>query len=345
MNPFLQRLIAALQRRSLPAQTAVISAAIILVALIADYIVNVVLMPGVTPYTPVGTLVIALAVAPPFTFFALRLAAIARIANDRLAAEQSARAALEAAHEARSRFLANTSHELRTPLNGIIGYSELMLETAEAEGRENDANDHRRVVALSHRLLHLLNGLLDLAKVEAKRISLNIDRYDVRELLVEAVESVRGQADANGNRLELCIAEDLSDGRADAHRLGQCVQNLLSNAAKFTRNGVVSVSATRRREAGMDWLSIDVRDTGDGIAPERQVVLFEPFMAPDSSIERHGVGLGLVITQRLARLMGGDVSVASTPGQGSCFTLRAPLFAPEPASSEDDSALRVQSAA
>ena len=302
-----------------------ISAIITLIALAADYLVNVVLMPGVTPYTPIGTLVIVLLIAPPFVFTLLRQTEKVREAKSQLATEQASRAALEAAAAARNTFLANMSHELRTPLNGIIGYNELMQETAQEEGRERDVADHARVHALARRLLQLLNDLLDLAKVEANRMTLSPTEYDVRALLSEAIEGVRPDIEQNRNRVSLVIADDLQTGRADPHRLSQCVLNMLSNAAKFTRDGEIAVRATREGE----WLSIEVADSGVGITPERQVVLFEPFMQADASSAPGGTGLGLAVTRQLARLMGGDVTVSSTPNQGSCFTLRLPLFAVE----------------
>jgi signal transduction histidine kinase len=307
--------------------TAVISAAITVAVLVADYLVNVVLMPGVTPYTPIGTFIIVVLIAPPFVFALLLQTERVREANARLASEQALRAALEAANAARNTFLANTSHELRTPLNGIIGYSELMLELAQEQGRAQDAADHERVLSLARRLLHLLNDLLDLAKVEANRMTLSIAPYGVRRLLEEAIDVVRPQLERNRNRIDLRIADDLHSGRADPHRLSQCVLNLLSNAAKFTMDGEVVVIAERLAEAEADWLRIEVRDTGIGIAPERQVVLFEPFMQADASCAPHGTGLGLAITRQLARLMGGEVMVESAPGEGSRFTLQVPLFA------------------
>jgi len=304
-----------------------ISGVITLIALAADYLVNVVLMPGVTPYTPIGTLVVVLLIAPPFVFTLLRQTEKVREAKTQLASEQASRAALEAANAARNTFLANMSHELRTPLNGIIGYTELMQETAQEEGRDRDAADHMRVNSLAHRLLHLLNDLLDLAKVDANRMTLTPATYDVRVLLKDTIDAVRPDIERNRNRISLAVADNLQTGRADPHRLGQCVLNILSNAAKFTSDGEISVIAT----SDADWLNIEVRDTGVGITQERQVVLFEPFMQADASSAPGGAGLGLAITRQLARLMGGDVTVESAPSQGSCFTLRLPLIAAEAA--------------
>lgn len=311
-----------------------ISAIITLIAIAADYLVNVVLMPGVTPYTPIGTLVIVLLIAPPFVFTLLHQTEKVRETKSQLATEQANRAALEAAAAARNTFLANMSHELRTPLNGIIGYTELMQETAEEEGRKSDVADHTRINALSRRLMQLLNDLLDLAKVEANRMTLQPQTYNVRALLEEAIASVRPDIEGNRNRIILRVADDIANGRADPHRVSQCVLNMLSNAAKFTSDGDISLSAAR---VG-DVLTIEVRDTGIGITPERQVVLFEPFLQADASSAPGGTGLGLAITRQLARLMGGDVSVESAPQKGSCFTLRLPLFAAEQTRAANDRA-------
>ncbi len=322
------------QRHRVWLSTLWISAVITLIAIAADYLFNVVLMPGVTPYTPIGTLAIVLLIAPPFVFTLLRQTEKVREAKSQLATEQASRAALEAAATARNTFLANMSHELRTPLNGIIGYTELMLETAQEEARDRDAADHTRIHALAQRLLHLLNDLLDLAKVEAHRMQLFPAEYDVRALLGEAIESVRPEIERNRNRVSLSVADDLSHGCADPRRLTQCVNNMLTNAAKFTSDGDINVRATRDG----DWINIEVRDTGIGITPERQVVLFEPFMQADASSAPGGTGLGLAITRQLARLMGGDVTVDSAPQRGSCFTLRLPLFAAEPHAANDRAA-------
>lgn len=314
------------RRHHVALRTLALSTAITVVVMLADLMINVVLMPGVTPYTPIGTFVIVLLITPPCVYALLRQTEQVRQAKSHLAAEQAQRAALEAAAAARNTFLANTSHELRTPLNGIIGYSELMMEAAQDEGRASDAADHQRVVALGQRLLHLLNDLLDLAKVEAGRMTLAPHAYDVREMLQEAVAYVDADIARNRNTITLHIDESLRGGHADTLRLRQCVLNLLTNAAKFTSDGAITLSATREAEGGVDWLCIEVNDTGIGIAPDRQVLLFEPFMQAEASSAPHGTGLGLAVTRQLARLMGGDISVRSAPNQGSCFTLRLPLY-------------------
>jgi signal transduction histidine kinase len=186
--------------------------------------------------------------------------------------------------------------------------------------------DHKRVVSMARRLLLLLNDLLDLAKVEANRLTLAPRRYAIRELLDDAVEVVRPQILQNRNRLTVDVAADLDSGVADPLRLSQCVLNLLSNAAKFTSDGEILIHAKRHADAEREWLIIEVCDTGIGIAPERHAILFEPFMQADAA-SGQGTGLGLAITRELAQLMGGAIEVESEPGRGSRFTMRMPLFA------------------
>jgi signal transduction histidine kinase len=244
-----------------------------------------------------------------------------------LATEQAARAAAEAVNVARTRFLANTSHELRTPLSGIIGYSELMLESAEQQKRTQDAADLSRVIASARRLEDLVNNLLELAKLDADRIDVTPARFSVREMLLAAIEGASPAAATNRNIIKLEIGDGVANADSDATRLGQCVLNLLSNAAKFRSDGVITVRAARTRRDGGDWLTIAVEDTGIGIAPERAPVLFEPFMQThtDGEAPRQGAGLGLALTRKLARLLGGDVSYQSMPQAGSSFTLQVPL--------------------
>jgi PAS domain S-box-containing protein len=245
---------------------------------------------------------------------------------DAVSALRAARAAAEAANGAKSQFLANMSHELRTPLNSIIGYSELLLEEAEAQGATGAMKDINRILAAAKHLLSLINGILDLSKIEAGRMELSIKEFDPAEIVKNAVETVRPAAEKNNNELVVEIASDLGSGESDAFRIGQCLLNLLANACKFTQNGRVLVRADRRRDHDLDWLVFDVVDTGIGITKEQLSRLFQPFAQADSTTTRQfgGTGLGLSITRRLTELLGGDLSVESAPGEGSIFTMRIP---------------------
>jgi signal transduction histidine kinase len=235
----------------------------------------------------------------------------------------------EEANAAKSRFIANMSHELRTPLNAIIGYSEIMREGAAAEDRSGDLADHDRVLRAAQNLLRMINELLDLSKIEAGRMDVQPEIFDVAALIRYALDAVRPQAEANGNVLAVDVGQSgFGQTCTDTLKLHQCLINLLANAAKFTSNGVIAMRV--RREG--DMLVFEVEDTGIGIAPEKLDGLFQPFVQADASTTRTfgGTGLGLAITKKLAHLLGGDVSVQSATGRGSLFrlTIAANLSAP-----------------
>ncbi len=256
------------------------------------------------------------------TEIAMRDATLARMIDD-LA---RARTAAEEANAAKSRFLANMSHELRTPLNAIIGYGELLEESAQARGDADSAADLHRVLAAAQRLLHLINDVLDLSKIEAEQMDVTAQTFALAPMIEDAVTTVRPALSANSNTLRVICAPDLGEATTDRFRTSQCLLNLLANAAKFTRDGDVTVTAHRAQHAGADWIVIAVADTGIGIAPEKLAGLFKPFTQADAMVSRAfgGTGLGLAITRRLARLMGGDVRAESVPGAGSTFTLTLP---------------------
>lgn len=248
---------------------------------------------------------------------------------ERISQLAAATANAEAANTAKSQFLATMSHELRTPLNAIIGYTEMLREDAEDEGF--DTVDHNRVLTAARRLLHLINEILDLSKVESGRMVLHIQHADIGDVARDAIDAVRPQAEANGNRVALEVEAGLPAARVDDFKLGQCLLNLLSNASKFTRDGVISLRVAKR----YDKFVFEITDTGIGIPADKLETLFEPFVQAEASTTRTygGTGLGLAITRRMAQLMGGDVTVRSEIGAGSVFTLTIaaePSVAPQP---------------
>jgi signal transduction histidine kinase len=240
---------------------------------------------------------------------------------------EAARINAESANIAKSQFLATMSHELRTPLNAIIGYGEMLMEVAEERGAEQERADLGRIHGAAHRLLALINDVLDLSKIEAGGMEMSSEALDVQAMVNEAVETVRPAASANGSTITVDAAA-LGVAQTDGFKLSQCLLNLLSNAAKFTKDGQIKLNARRETENG-EWLVFEVVDTGIGISPDAQKRLFQPFVQADASTTRAfgGTGLGLAITRRLARMLGGDVTVKSAVGQGSAFTLRVPANA------------------
>jgi PAS domain S-box-containing protein len=225
---------------------------------------------------------------------------------------------------AKTDFLSHMSHELRTPLSAIIGYSEIMLEGAAEEGRQDEIGDHERVIGAAKHLLKLINGLLDLSKVEAGRMEVEARDFDVVEIATAALDTVRPAAEREGNRLVLELDDRLRAARNDSFRLSQCLLNLLSNAAKFTKDGVVTLRGAREHRSERDWLVFEVEDTGVGMSQSQIERLFKPFAQGETSTARThgGTGLGLVITKHLAQLMGGELVVRSERGRGTVFTLR-----------------------
>jgi signal transduction histidine kinase len=238
---------------------------------------------------------------------------------------EAARATAEQANVAKSQFLATMSHELRTPLNAIIGYGEILMENADERGERQDRDDLNRIHAAAHRLLAMINDVLDLSKIEAGGAVVSPDCVDLDAIIAETVATVKPAAIANNCTIRVEVLSPLGFAETDGFKLSQCLLNLMSNAAKFTKDGQVKLCARRENDNGA-WLVFDVIDTGIGISSEAQARLFQPFVQADTSTTRAygGTGLGLAITRRLARLLGGDVTVKSAPGQGSAFTLRVP---------------------
>jgi signal transduction histidine kinase len=246
--------------------------------------------------------------------------------------EALARGRADTANQTKSNFLANMSHELRTPLNAVIGYGEILKENAEFENRTSDVADIDKVLVSANRLLRLVGDILDGSKIDAGAMRLESTTFDVRHELQTAMDMVTPQATINKNRLIADFA-DLGTATTDPMRFSQCVLNLLSNAAKFTKDGEITLEASRLQSASGDKLKIAVIDTGIGISDEQQALLFRPFAQADDSITKKygGTGLGLSLTRSLAQLMGGDVTMSSQEGKGSRFELIIPVTLPDPA--------------
>ena len=235
---------------------------------------------------------------------------------------------LEVASQHKSQFLANMSHELRTPLNAIIGVTEMLLDDARAL-RPEDVEPLERILRAGKHLLALINDILDLSKIEAGKIELHIESFVITPLIEDVVTTVGGLAEKNGNRIVLEVPADIGRMSADALRVRQALLNLASNASKFTENGLITITGERRHEAGREWVTFAVTDTGIGMTPAQTARLFEDFTQADSSTTRKygGTGLGLAISRRFCRMMGGDITVESTLGAGSTFTMRLPAKA------------------
>jgi hypothetical protein len=219
------------------------------------------------------------------------------------------------------------SHELRTPLNAIIGYSEILTEDAEDAGREEELADLNKIRASGKHLLALINDVLDLSKIEAGKMEVYLETFEVVPMLDDVVATIAPVVAKNNNRLEVQYAEGTGSIRADLTKVRQALFNLLSNASKFTRDGVITLAVDRESVDGREWLHFAVRDTGIGITPEQMSRLFQAFSQADASTTRNfgGTGLGLVLSRRFCQMMGGDITVESEAGVGSTFTIHLPV--------------------
>jgi len=231
----------------------------------------------------------------------------------------------DVANRTKSIFLAKMSHELRTPLNAVIGFSEILLESAVFNGKgESKKADLQRINAAGQHLLSLVTDVLDLSKIESDFIELKTEQFDLAETIRGVVASVEPMVSKNGNKLIVRYADDLGIVSTDATKLRQATLNLLSNAAKFTKGGTITLSSYRRRSPAGDWIEIQVQDTGIGIAKSDLSNLFQNFGQANrtTSTKYGGTGLGLALSQRLCGLMGGGITATSEIGRGSCFTIR-----------------------
>ena len=263
------------------------------------------------------------------------------IAERRQAEEglQNARDLAIQASRAKSEFLANMSHELRTPLNAIIGYSEMLEEQAQDHGQEGLTPDLQKIRGSGKHLLELIDGILDISKIEAGRMELYLETFSILEMVQEVVVVVEPPVEKNGNTLEVHWEGEVGPMRADLTKVRQSLFNLLSNACKFTDGGLITLNVASQREDGPDWVRFRVTDNGIGMSAEHRSKLFVAFCQADSSTTRKygGTGLGLAISRSFCRMMGGELSVESELGKGSTFTIKLPAWVVEP---QEESGLR-----
>jgi CheY-like chemotaxis protein/two-component sensor histidine kinase len=232
----------------------------------------------------------------------------------------------EEASRAKSTFLANMSHELRTPLNAIIGYSEMLEEETRESGKSDSVQDLRKIQSAGKHLLSLINDVLDLSKIEAGKMGLHLENFEVTALIDEMTHTLQPAATKNGNTIHVHVANSIGAMHADVTKVRQILFNLLSNACKFTDHGTISVDVDLSKAEGGDWVQFRVSDTGIGITAKQKENLFHEFSQADASIARKygGTGLGLAITYRFVQLMKGRISVESEPGKGATFTVQLP---------------------
>ncbi|WP_334380602.1 MULTISPECIES: sensor histidine kinase [unclassified Bradyrhizobium] len=229
------------------------------------------------------------------------------------------------ANRAKSIFLAKMSHELRTPLNAVIGFSEILLEGVEFEGKNSRKKpDLERINSAGKHLLSLVTDVLDLSKIESNHVELKIEQFDLNDMVREVVATVQPTVAEKKNKLVVRCPSNLGIVSTDQTKLRQAALNLLSNAAKFTEAGTIVLSAQRRKHQAGDWIEIQVQDTGIGISESEIGRLFQNFgqASQATSSKYGGTGLGLALSQKLCALMGGGISATSEPGRGSCFTIR-----------------------
>src|SRR5689334_8033653 len=240
-----------------------------------------------------------------------------------------AKEAAEQASRTKSAFLANMSHELRTPLNAVIGYSEMLEEEVQDSGKISNVRDLQKIQAAGKHLLALINDVLDLSKIEAGKMQLHVEMFEIQDMIEEIVTTLTPAIAKTENAFQLRMPKEIGTMRGDVTKVRQILLNLLSNACKFTDHGRISLDVDRLRTAGQDWIRFRVGDTGIGISTEQQENLFQEFTQADISISRKygGTGLGLAISHRFVQTMKGRTMVESALGQGSVFTVDLPVQA------------------
>lgn len=248
-------------------------------------------------------------------------------AEEKAQKAQIAKLSAESANTAKSQFLANMSHELRTPLNAIIGYSEIIEEDLIDLGTTSPIADIQKVTNAAHHLLSLINEILDLSKIEAGRMELYFEEFDLKNLIREVVSMAKPLAANNENTLIADICDKPVHIYSDMIKLRQILFNLISNASKFTQSGNIRIKLTEQQEGEQRWISFQVEDTGIGMTEEQIMEVFEPFSQADNSTTRKfgGTGLGLAITKKYCEMLGGEIKVDSTPDKGSTFFIHIPV--------------------
>jgi PAS domain S-box-containing protein len=243
----------------------------------------------------------------------------------------------EAATRTKSQFLANVSHELRTPLNAVIGLAEMLREEAEDSNDEELSEPLKRIVSAGRHLLHLINDLLDLTKIEAGRLDLYIEDFHVPPMVHDVSTTAEALASANDNKLTVQCEDDLGIMHSDITRVRQILLNLLSNAFKFTEKGAVTLNVDRDSQPSGEWLVVKVADNGIGMTQTQINRLFQEFTPADNSMTRKygGTGLGLAISRRLCELLGGEITVRSELDKGTTFTVRLPISGPSTTRNSD----------